>query len=40
VKKLLVGVAVAAGVAIAVRRSRAGKADAELWREATAPRSP
>jgi hypothetical protein len=37
VKKLLVAAGVLAGVAIAIRRGKASKADSELWREATAP---
>jgi hypothetical protein len=37
VKKLLVLAAVAGAVLLFVRRSRSAKAEADLWREATAP---
>lgn len=36
-KKLLVLVALVGGVLFAVRRNQAAKAEADLWREATAP---
>jgi hypothetical protein len=36
VKKLLALAAVAAAILLVVRRSRAAKAEADLWREATA----
>lgn len=36
-KKLLVLAALAAGVFTAVRKNQAAKAEADLWREATAP---
>jgi hypothetical protein len=36
VKKLLVLAAVAAAILLVVRRTRAAKAEADLWREATA----
>lgn len=36
-KKLLALVAVAGAVLLVVRRSRSAKAEADLWREATAP---
>jgi hypothetical protein len=39
VKKLLIAAGVLAGVAIAIRRGKASKADSELWRQATAPGS-
>jgi hypothetical protein len=39
VKKLLIAVGVLGGVAIAIRRSKGRRTDAELWREATAPGS-
>jgi len=37
VKKLLALVVVAGAVLFFVRRSRSAKAEADLWREATAP---
>jgi hypothetical protein len=37
VKKLLALAAIAGAVLLFVKRSRAAKADADLWREATAP---
>ncbi|TDQ05157.1 hypothetical protein EV186_1011124 [Labedaea rhizosphaerae] len=37
VKKLLALAAVAGGVLLFVKRSRSAKAEADLWREATAP---
>jgi len=37
VKKLLALVAVAGGVLFVVRRNKSAKAQADLWREATAP---
>jgi hypothetical protein len=37
VKKLLALAAVAGGVLLVLRRKSAAKADADLWREATAP---
>lgn len=37
VKKLLVLAVAAVAALFAVRRSRAAKAEADLWREATAP---
>jgi hypothetical protein len=37
VKKLLALAAVAGGVLFVVRRNRSAKAEADLWREATAP---
>jgi hypothetical protein len=37
VKKLLGLVAVAGAVLLVVRRNRSAKAEADLWREATAP---
>jgi hypothetical protein len=37
VKKLLALVAVVGAVLLVVRRTRANKAEADLWREATAP---
>jgi hypothetical protein len=40
VKKLAVLVVAAGGVLLAIRRSRAAKAEADLWREATAPTPP
>ncbi|ACU33983.1 hypothetical protein LV78_001447 [Actinosynnema pretiosum] len=36
-KKIIALVAVAGAVLFFVKRSRAAKADADLWREATAP---
>jgi hypothetical protein len=39
VKKLLALAAVAGGVLMVVRRNRSAKAEADLWREATAPAS-
>jgi hypothetical protein len=37
VKKILALAAVAGAVLLIVRRSRSAKAEADLWREATAP---
>ena len=37
VKKIIALVAVAGAVLFFVKRSRSAKADADLWREATAP---
>jgi hypothetical protein len=37
VKKILALVAVAGVVLVIVRRSRSAKAEADVWREATAP---
>jgi hypothetical protein len=37
VKKLLVLAAIAGGVLFVVKRNKAAQAEAELWREATAP---
>jgi hypothetical protein len=37
VKKILALVAVAAAALLIIRRSRTAKAEADLWREATAP---
>ena len=37
VKKLLVVAAVAGGALFVIKRNRDAKAEAELWREATAP---
>lgn len=37
VKKIIALVAVAGAVLFFVKRSRTAKADADLWREATAP---
>jgi len=39
VKKFLALVAVAGAVLLVVRRQRSSKAEADLWREATAPES-
>ncbi|PRY45900.1 hypothetical protein CLV43_101161 [Umezawaea tangerina] len=36
-KKIIALVAVAGAVLLFVKRSKAAKADADLWREATAP---
>lgn len=38
-KKLIALVAVAAAALLVVRRQRSAKAEADLWREATAPES-
>ena len=38
-KKLLVLAAVVAGVLFAIKRSKDAQAEADLWREATAPSS-
>lgn len=38
-KKLLVLVAIAGGALFAVRKKQAAKAEADLWKEATAPSS-
>jgi len=39
VKKLVVLAALAGGVAFVVKRNQKAKAEADLWREATAPAS-
>lgn len=38
-KKLLAVAAIAAAALLVVRRQRSAKAEADLWREATAPES-
>jgi hypothetical protein len=40
VKKLLALAVVAGGVLFVVKRNKAAKAEADLWREATAPTGP
>ncbi|WP_156096437.1 DLW-39 family protein [Amycolatopsis jejuensis] len=39
-KKLLALAVVAGGVLFVVKRNKAAKAEADLWREATAPNAP
>jgi hypothetical protein len=40
VKKLLALAVIAGGVLFVVKRNKAAKAEADLWREATAPTGP